>query len=236
MSITGILDRRTRYKRPRALLIAGIGFLLMPFYNYYFLAHVLDRPLDRIALNLAQAGTWYTLLMLASFVVGIGLLAVQKWGWWAAMIYSSTLIVHNTYTIVVHPAHHNFDAIAQTVIATILLIYFGSKDISAPYFKVYPRGWRLQFRSPVRLDLRVNDIPLKTLDFSPRGFYVEWTDHDKNPGDAVEVVLATDEGETTLTGGVVRVDAQGTGIAFRGLKTETRRRLKRLVRASMTAA
>ncbi len=231
MILSGMFDKRTRYKRPWSLLIFGVGFLILPFYNYYFVARVLGQPLEHVALNLARVGPLYTLLMLLALVVGAGLLAVQKWGWFAAMAYSGTLIVYNTYIIAVFPTDFNYGAIARTIVGTLLLIYFGRKDISAPYFKMYPRGWRLQKRPPVRIDLRVNDTERRTCDFSARGFYVEWPECALNPNDAVTIRLNLDGTEQSLRAGVVRVDPGGAGIAFRGLNRATRKKLAAFVKA-----
>lgn len=215
-------DRRKRLSKPRALLVFGAVFMVLPVLNYFLVAYRLEIHYSLVAIVFSRMPA-HTLVMLGlPFVVGIGLLQVKKWGWWAFLCYAVLLLSHNTVSFIIDPGYYNFGSIFNSLIFFIAIVYFTRKDISAPYFKMYPRGWRLQQRKPVVMKIKVNEMQLETNDFTQSGFYVEWADHDLSPGDEVQVRVTPAEGEErVLTGGVVRVDAAGAGIAFRRLDRES---------------
>ena len=98
-----------------------------------------------------------------------------------------------------------------------LIVFILRKNISAPYFKLYPRGWRGKKRNPIEVNVVLDDKEFKTKDISSNGIYLDWKDCDKNLGD--EVVLEFKEDISlvprTTKAGIVRIDETGVGLAFR---------------------
>ncbi len=216
-------DRRKRIRRPWTLIVFGLFFLIWPFANYVVLARQFGIPLD-MPLPVIQNLKWIQIaLMVIPIPVGLGLLMVKKWAWWLFLIFSATLIIYNLVALISMPVLYNFWALAQAVISMSAVYYFTREDISAPFMKVYPRGWRLQKRTPVEIDVEINGMLMRSKDVGSRGIYVMWHDCPSSPGDEVSIYFKLGAEPFQLHGGIVRVDPDGAGIAFRGTSRTTRK-------------
>jgi hypothetical protein len=166
------------------------------------------------------------ILLLIPLAVGVGLLATKKWGWWLFMVYGVSLSFYNLYVLAVSPNFINLSATLQSILGIATVFYFTQKDISAPYMKMYPRGWRMQRRNPIEISVVVNGITLNTRDVSETGIYVNLPNANLSINQSVTVVIPTSEGDLQIEAGVVRVDENGAGIAFRNLDNDTKKVLK----------
>lgn len=155
--------------------------------------------------------------MLLPIPVGIGIINVKRWGWQLFLVYASLLILYNLQVFVFNFKLYNFAALFNSILGFAAIAYFVRKDISAPYFKMYPRGWRLQKRKPIEMKISVNGKELKTTDVSSTGVYALWSDCPYELNQAVNVKFALENNVYDLQAGVVRVDENGMGLAFRGL-------------------
>jgi|JI9StandDraft_2_1071091.scaffolds.fasta_scaffold08515_6 hypothetical protein len=230
--------QRRRVSRPYTLLIFGSLFLLIPIFNYISIAYYNDIPYLNPKLVLKTLKKLEVVLLLSSVIVGIGLLSVRRWGWYSFLVYAFALISYNLFIIILNPVIYNVGAFVQTIIAFVAIAYFLKKDISAPYFKMYPRGWRFEKRHPIEVDIKVNGKPLKTKDFSMSGFYADFENCPYQPEDSVQVVFTFEGKEYTMTAGVARVDYSedndqlpiGAGFAFRGLTINSKRVLSHVTK------
>jgi len=210
-----IMERRKRVKPPPSLLISGILLLLLPFFNYIGLAYSLKISPRFFVAILRQLGVIELLFIVLAMPVGVGLLLVKRLGWWSALLYGGALILYNLIVVILSPAAYNYYALGQTVVAVCLMIYFVRKDISAPYMKMYPRGWRLEKRIPLQFEVIVDGIRRKAMDAGEAGIYVEWPGCYRTPGEEVHLTMRLGETEHQCKAGVVRVDSNGAGMAFR---------------------
>ncbi|MBL8019059.1 MAG: PilZ domain-containing protein [Leptospirales bacterium] len=220
-------ERRRRIRRPWTLIIFGVAFLLLPFLNYLSITnqlHISPRLPD-VTIKLLNPVELFLLLM--PFLVGIGLLLVKRWGWWLFLGYSAILVVYNIYALVTSRSLYNAGALIQTVLGISAVLYFVRRDVSAPYMKMYPRGWRLQHREPIAIEVIVDGIRRTTADISDSGMYVIWEDCYRAPGEEVHVTLTVNGNEYKSRAGVVRVDDDGAGLAFRGASRIFKKNLKR---------
>ncbi|HNF28616.1 MAG TPA: hypothetical protein PKV80_29390, partial [Leptospiraceae bacterium] len=96
------------------------------------------------------------ILLAVPCMIGIGLLAVKKWAWWSLLFYVSALTLNNTAALFRNQDIFHLSALLQTLVGIALILFFLRKDISAPYFKMYPRGWRGQKRTPVAMDVSLD--------------------------------------------------------------------------------
>ena len=223
-------DRRRRLAPPRTLRLFGGLFLAAPVFNYLQIAWATGYS-PRNPFFLLLPGIWPSALPLfASFVVGVGLLRGKKWGWLAFLVFAAGLIAFNGVAVATHPAGRNLWALFWAALAIASVIYFCRPDIAAPYFKMYPRGWRLERRFPLRLRVLLDGDPHETTDASDTGVYVHLPTEGFEVGQAVALTLPDEGAELSLAGGVVRVDAEGLGIAFRDLDKDRRRKLHSLLR------
>lgn len=221
--------RRVRLARPKTLVFFGIIFLLLPFCNYAGVAYQTGINFTFPIIVLSQLQLPALILILLPIPVGIGLLFVKKWGWWLFLMYSILLIMYNLYVILTEPEVYNIGAIVQSILGCAAVFYFVNKDISAPYMKMYPRGWRGEKRKPLELKVAIDGTALTTRDFSIAGFYVDWLDAPYNPYDAIKVTIPNRiTGKMKLDAGVVRVDQNGIGVAFRGLTGEQKNAIKEI--------
>ncbi|MEQ9363454.1 MAG: hypothetical protein RIF32_04385 [Leptospirales bacterium] len=167
-------------------------------------------------LNLFEIG-----LLFGSVPVAAGLLLVKKWGWWSFLAYSVALIVYNATIFALQPFAGNLGALLLALFGMLAVAYMMRNDISAPYIKMYPRGWRLQKRKPLVFEIVANGIMRRTKDAHERGVYVEWPDCDLDPGAEVTMAFRLNDNRYDLIGGVVRTDPEGVGLAFRDVDLNT---------------
>lgn len=127
------------------------------------------------------------------------------------------LILFNIYATIVNPIKFNFYSLFESTIIFLGAVYFLKKDISAPYLKMYPRGWRGEKRKPIQIQVCINGTDRLTKDISEAGFYVDWNDVPFEINAEVAVEIETERDKRLFVAGVVRKDMNGAGFAFRGL-------------------
>ena len=222
--------KRKRLARPRTLVFFGVLFLLMPFLNYltfaYFRLSPYSIPLYKAHLVIPAMKPMAVLLLLMAFAVGVGLLMVKKWGWYLLWIYALALILYDAYVLLRFPLWDNYVSRLNTIPGFAAVFYFIQRDVSTPYMKMYPRGWRFHKRKPMELEVIVDGRKFLTRDFSIGGFYVDWADCPHDPNDSVTISFEINGEPFEAAGGVVRVEYNGCGIALRGMDASTSKRLK----------
>lgn len=202
------------HRRPPLLVAFACLFLLLPVGNYVARASVRGLPLGDPARVLGAFGWVGGALLAGSFLVGIGLLAVRRWGWWLFLAYAPLLVAFDLYHLVRRPTAFNTGALAQTAFAFAAMAYFLRRDVHAPYLSATPRGWRARRRYPLAIAIEVDGAALRTRDFGARGCYVEWPGTPLTPGAEVRVRFSLGAGAFELVARVARVDAGGAGLAF----------------------
>jgi hypothetical protein len=216
--------KRRRISRPMPLIIAGVIFLIIPFLNYLIISYQMQIPLAFPLLILSTLSPLQVGLLFAPILVGIGLLSVRKWGYFVFIGYSAILILHNLFMFAASPLLYNLGALTQTFLGTAIILYFIRKDISAPYMHMYPRGWRLEIRKPIVIDVRISEKAMKSLDFSLSGFFVSWDQCPYQISDEILVEFDLGNEKFKMQSGIVRIDDKGVGIAFRNMNLETKKR------------
>ena len=229
-------ERRHRIRRPLTLIFFGIAFLLMPVFNYLGMTNQVGLPLAQVRTSLALLTPMEIALLLIPIAVGIGLLAVKRWGWWLFLGYAALLIAYTVYAEIRTPGLYNTIALINTVLGMTAVFYFVRRDVSAPYMRMHPRGWRLQKRSPIEIEVIIDGIRRRTLDASPAGLYVAWQDCYRSPGEEVHLTFSVNGTEYKTRAGLVRVDEGGAGVAFRAAPRSFRRNLSRDLAALERAA
>ena len=91
---------------------------------------------------------------------------------------------------------------------------------------IHPRGWRLQKRKPIEIDVTIDNENKKTKDICKNGFYVNWINCEKEINQEVNVNFKLNDILFDLKGGIVRIDESGVGIAFRYLSNKEKHDLK----------
>lgn len=221
--------KRKRLARPLTLVLFGVLFLVLPFLNYFTFAYQSRIPLQLVWVVLRAMDPVFLILTLMPFAVGVGLLAVKKWGWYSFLVFAGLLIGYNLFTLAVNPVLTNLGALLNALLGCAAAFYFVRRDISAPYMKMYPRGWRYQKRRPHRIGVQIDGEERETSDMSASGFYVEWENCPYQPNDTVRIKFDREQEQFDIEGGVVRVDDRGAGFAFRGLTASQKKALRKLV-------
>jgi len=220
------MERRKRISRPIPIIVFGILFLILPILNYINFAYQFQIPFQNVLEVLKTVDTIAVVLSIIPFAVGIGILLVKRWGWFLFLAYSVMVLFYNTMVLISEPSELNILTLVQSTVGFAAIFYFLKPDISAPYMKMYGRGWRFQKRKPIEADLSINGLKLKTRDISSSGFYVEWKDFPYELNQEVNVSLPMETQTLELKAGVVRIDSLGAGIAFRALDNPTTRTIK----------
>lgn len=226
-------ERRRRHKRPLSIIIVASILMLLPFYNIIgLLARAgffrVQWPAEITFLDTLEIIGYYRLaLSLAPFLIGTGLLLVRRWAWWMLLAYSFVLLVTNVFFIASEPeAIYNWSALIQTALVCGFMLFFLRRDISAPYMKMYPRGWRYQLRSSIHIPVSIDNQTFQTRDISSAGLYALWTNCPHTPGDSVKVEFELEDQTFSFEGGVATIVAgHGAGIAFRNVQVKDRKRL-----------
>jgi hypothetical protein len=205
-------ERRKRIRRPIALSIFAIFLMVEPMLQLIGLSIWKDISIRDILESLS-----YLQLVFLFFpiVPGFGLYQVKKWGWFSFLVYSVCLIAFNIFATFKNPSNYNWIALSETIFVFFMMFYFLRKDISAPYFKMYPRGWRGEEREPIRKKVNISGIWTWTKDISDSGFYAEWDGEDLQLGSEL-VAFFEEDSNTKRKVGVVRIDEAGVGFAYRG--------------------
>lgn len=211
------MERRKRIARPMPVIVFGVLFLVLPFINYINFAYQFEIPFHEFLKVLKTVDSIALVLSVIPFVVGTGILLVKRWGWFLFLAYSGLVLFYNSMVLISDPTEINILTLGQSVIGFTAIFYFLKPDISAPYMKMYGRGWRFQIRKPIETELSVNGTKLKTKDLSIAGFYVEWQDCPYELNQEVIVSLPLEKQIIESKAGIVRIDPLGAGIAFREL-------------------
>ena len=223
------LERRTRLKRPRSLLALGFVLLIVPFANYLYICDFYKIRISNPSLFFRATDPIVIFFLAFSLFAGCGILLVKKWGWYTFLCYAASLTVYNFILLLQFQKNHYLFVFLYTIAGFSALIFFARKDISAPYFKVYPRGWRFEKRRATEIPLSIEGNRLKSRDFSSSGFYVFWENPPYSPGDEVTVSLHLNTNPFEIRSGVARVDKSGIGFAFRGLNAKNRKSLRKQI-------
>lgn len=208
-------DRRRRLKRPRRLILVSWLIILIPFLNYISLSRTLGIHYSLPIYILEHIPPTGRIFLLLPIFFGAGLLMVQRWAWWSLLLYTGGLTLYNIFTLIKNPVVYNISALVATAIFLGAAIFFLRRDISAPYFKLYPRGWRLQKRQPIQIAVLIGDREYTTSDVSESGFYITGFDGTQmDLGTEFEVTLS--DAKEKKRAALVRSDSAGAGFAFRG--------------------
>ncbi|HNO24998.1 MAG TPA: PilZ domain-containing protein [Leptospiraceae bacterium] len=229
--ISFIGERRKRIKRPPGILFAGIMCFLYPVINIWSLCTFYHIPVRDFAQVFRFINGFQTVLVFAPALPGIGLLSVKKWGWYSFLAYCFSLLMFNIYALYKFHASRNVYSILETAAVITVSVYFLRRDISAPYMKLYPRGFRGENRIPVEAEVEIlcgsEKWTRKTRDFSVSGFYTDWNDFPLHLNSEILARFRLGNESFELNAGVVRTDENGAGFAFRDTDSETESRLER---------
>lgn len=245
MDINHKWKRRKRIHRPRTLIFFGTFFLILPLINYIGIAIRFKHRLVEFSNIFSELHSLEIILLCIPIFVGIGILMVQTWGYYLFIFYASTLTIHNTITLFRDPAIYNYNSLFQTILIFGAIYYFLKKEVSAPYLfrpnedivisnilenyrsiLYIPNGWRRSVRKQIEITVNVSNHSLVTKNFSLSGFYADWIDPALNPSEEVQLEFNIQNQKYSLKGGVVRVDENGVGIAFRNMTKEVKRSLQ----------
>jgi len=165
-------ERRKRMKKPFWLFTIGVCLCVMPLVNCALIFNELKEYNFQLIFNSGLISPIYLILLILPLPIGIGLLRVKKWAWWAILIYFPILIVYDISIWFSNASIYNSGVLFRTVLGFGVIVYFLRKDISAPYFKLYPRGWRGEKRTPLKLRVKIKGIDYVTADASLSGIFV----------------------------------------------------------------
>jgi hypothetical protein len=213
-------ERRKRFSRPLSIICVGILLCLLPAVNYFLILKELAISKYSSLIIFTLLTPLQIILLVSPLPIGLGLLFIKKWAWWAILLYFPTLILYDVSLLISSNSLFNIGVLVRTIFGFTLIFFFLRKDISAPYFKLYPRGWRGENRKPIEIEVTIDGKGYQTLDVSNTGIYVDWKNCEKELGDEVLIIFKPDSDLNSSVSkeskaGVVRIDEFGVGLAFR---------------------
>lgn len=222
-------ERRKRLKRPLSILIFSLIYFLLPFFNYISWNITLHTPPLEPDYFFRRINEIEFLFLILPFFAALALFSVTRFGWWFFLVFSLANIAYNFYVFLLQASVYNFSAVLQSFFAVAAVIFFTSKNLSAPYMKMYPRGWRMQVRRPVRIQVLIDGFKRFTKDMSEAGLFVIWKDCPLDPDKELKVEFSINRERFELKGTIVRFDERGVGIAFRYVDKNNAGKLKNLL-------
>ena len=202
------ITKRKRQSRPNTLIFSGLIFIFLPVASYFYLAYEIQVSFHSPLILFSRLNLVEIILLFLPLAVGVGLFSTKKWGWWLFLIYGISLILYNLYVLKISPDLLNISAALQSIFGVATVYYFTQKDISAPYMKM--------------VSTRLEDAKAKP---NWNKYYSWWT---KIANAWCKLIIPTSEGDLQLEAGVVRVDEDGAGIAFRNVDRKVSKVIKNL--------
>lgn len=202
-------ERRRRLHRPFVLSFIGICYITSPIFNVLFNSIMYN---DELRNAFYRYDNTAVLLLLITPIVGLGILQVRPWGWYSFVLHSLAMLAYNVYNVFNAGNTYNYVIFYNSVLLLGFCAYFLRREISAPYFADEERGFRRSARQLIEKNVVINGHQLKTVDLSDRGLLANWPNCDLSPGNEVHILI---EGDQPRRGGIVRIDQDKVGIAFR---------------------
>ena len=210
------MDASVSRRRPPLLIAIGVLFLaVLPVVNFVVRARVLHIALTAPLHVVASFSGVEKAILAGSIVVGAGVLAVQRWGWWLFVVYAPLFAIYDLYLFKTNPILFNIGALAETVVAFAAMAYFLRRDIYAPFLAEEDRGFRDMGRFDITVPIVVDDVKRRTRDVSEDGCFVIWRTCPHEVGHIVTVDLEFG-GERFVreSAEIVRKTPEGVGIYF----------------------
>lgn len=223
-----MFERRNRISIPITIKIISIILILSPVYNLVLKLTAEGWSFKIESILKLQFLFHDYFFLFVPVICGIGLLRVKKWSWYLFLFYSSVLIFFNLFFTIKNYSKLNVYSLLESIITFSAMVYFLQKNISAPYFKLYPRGWRLEKRNPLNVKIKLNDEEFLTRDISDKGFYIDLRNLSLEINEKVEIEIFGTENSKIFKAGLVRIDESGAGFAFRNLTRKERSWLRKL--------
>ncbi|MCB1193338.1 MAG: PilZ domain-containing protein [Leptospiraceae bacterium] len=171
------------------------------------------------------------IFLITSFLSGLGLLMIRRWGWYLFVVATTAFFIHNGYYFIKYPSTFSKGPLLHSIIVLFAFLYFLQKDIFLPYLDKRRKGFRHAKRYPIQIPVTIQGEIHEAINISIGGISVYWTNIEL-PLNA-EVSLSFEiEGETfKCKGGIVAIQKNNNvGIAFRELDKRTIQRLKRCIK------
>ncbi len=176
---------------PAPIWIIAILFLILPILSYIATANAYRLSLLEIHQVIFSMQPFQILILLFSVFVSIGILSRHILGYYTFLVFSGILILYNLWLatmqysgtkievggVLVTP----YDILGNFFFSVFLLtgvFYFLNKEVSAPYFSEYARGWRRDPRETIPLPFRCKwgdtEVSGVTINVSQSGAFLPW--------------------------------------------------------------
>ncbi|MDX1959241.1 MAG: PilZ domain-containing protein [Leptospiraceae bacterium] len=229
------LDRRKRARIPKPVLFVGLVCIAYPFLNYYNLTSYYSLPLSGFSILWSELNIVQKFLLFLPLVSGVGILLIQKFGYYSFLLNAGLLIFFNLYAIFRYPIARNWFSLIEVIIVSSICIYLLRKDISIPFLNQFSRGFRRARRKPVQIPIRIfildDSLTFTTINLSYRGFSVSWENCPLEINSETKVQFSILEKKFDQSVGVVRKEGTLVAFAFRGLSSELKKSVKKFIRS-----
>ncbi len=223
------MEIRKRSEVPWKLKFLSICLFLLPFANFITL-HWYQIPSVSIAnFYFWDYSTFTKIIILSPLFIAPAIWFGKKEGWYLFLMYSILLVIQNIYSFSINPGLQNLGVLFRTFIFLPLLIWFCKSDIAAPYLTTYPRGWRGQKRLPIQIKVSIHQKEYVTADASLGGVFLFYPNCPFQISDQIDLEMVFGEKRKLFQTGVVRVESNGVGLAFRNLDKESKWFLKNVL-------
>ncbi len=215
---------------PPLFLLFVTALLVAPLLNVAGLVLNPGGGLSELPARLSRLGVPTLILRFVPPFIGVGLLLVNRFAWYAVLAYAALLTGVHAHALTTHPLLSNVHDLLGTLFGLSLMLYFLSKNVYAPFRHGRGGGWRRSRRLPVRLGVVLDGMHLLVRDLSVKGMFVYWASHPLNPGDQVAVSLTLGNTTLHLPARVARATRRGVGLEFLSVTREQKKAIKRFLR------
>jgi hypothetical protein len=226
-------------KRPKIHYLIVAGYIIAPIANIVIAVVLSDARItdlfDRFYRGYGLlAGIW---LITAPFI-GIGLLYVHRVSWFIFIAHSVLMLADYFAKWIRIPGYawisvgepYQILLLSGNIVIVLVIVYIVGRDFRAPYFQVFPHGWRVSKRYPIRHVVTLADARYDITDLSATGCFVaaRGIAPELPPGFLVE--LEADPVQIRCSGEIMRRVPEGWGVCFRDIGRRERRAITHLIR------
>jgi hypothetical protein len=209
---------RPLIQRPKRITLIATIYALLPFVNLLQLKAQFHTSWLGAVAHYPALGA---LLMLSAPVVAFGLFRVRRWGYTAFLLHAGALMVYNVVLAWKYPQASYVGSLVRSGVGLLFLLFVLRKEIYSPYLALEPRGFRRKTRTPVAILVNTATGIYRSRDLSAAGMFLLLPQNvSARLGERQDFILKLQNDDLTVSGEIMRRDADGIGVAFRSTRKQ----------------
>jgi hypothetical protein len=217
--------RKSSKSTPRGVIFFTILFAIFPFIIYFFYSLQYEIPLLEPWKLILVMDPVSLVLIFLPFIVAFGIFKVQKWGLFLFFGYAAIFTGLHFYKAMLNPSKFNFATIGFVQLFFVAIFYFIREQVRKPFLDKSLRGFRVNERIPLELEMQLNDSAYFTKEMSGGGAMLIWSNCELKEHQELQVTFHLGSKKYQMRAGIAWKSADYVGIAFRGQNKKSQKQL-----------